>query len=248
MVEKKQVGTLYMNDFRTKQSFVDLFTNKLMSHQTMNLYFLNDHGYNIAQKDPDYNAVLNRADYLLNDGIGIKLGAKIWGVTLDENLNGTDLIPLLLHKCVEHQWSVYLLGSSDTIVQTAARNLQTQFPNLKVVGAHNGYFTSDQEVVETINYSNADVLLVGMGMPLQEKFIDRNSSVLEPMARVAVGGFIDFASGTKPRAPKLMRLLNLEWLFRMALEPRRMWKRNVVGHAQFFTKIIWLKRKVSRKQ
>jgi N-acetylglucosaminyldiphosphoundecaprenol N-acetyl-beta-D-mannosaminyltransferase len=241
MTEKKQVGTIYMNDFQTKQEFVTVFTDSLADHQSMNLYFLNDHGFNIAQKDHDYKEVLNRADYLLNDGIGIKLGAKLWGVSLEENLNGTDLIPLLLKKCAEHHWSVYLLGSTQENAQKSAQKLKEQHPKLNIAGTHSGYFASSQEIVEAINRSGADVLLVGMGMPLQEKFIDRNSEKLNPLARIAIGGFIDFASGTKPRAPKMMRQLNLEWLFRMALEPRRMWKRNVVGHAQFFTKVIGLK-------
>jgi N-acetylglucosaminyldiphosphoundecaprenol N-acetyl-beta-D-mannosaminyltransferase len=239
--EKKQVGTIYMNDFHTKQEFTAVFNDSLADRKTINLYFLNDHGFNIAQKDHDYNAVLNRADYLLNDGIGIKLGAKLWGVNLQENLNGTDLIPLLLQICAENSFSVYLLGSTQEIVRSASQKIKEQHPNLIIAGMHDGYFSSDSEVVSAINQSCADVLLVGMGMPLQEKFIDRNSEVLKPLVRIAVGGFIDFASGTKPRAPKIMRRLNLEWLFRMALEPRRMWKRNIVGHAQFFTKVIWLK-------
>ncbi|MCQ2009676.1 WecB/TagA/CpsF family glycosyltransferase [Sporolactobacillus sp. STSJ-5] len=246
MNEKKQVGTICMNEFHTKKEFTDVFTDRIMDRKPMNLYFLNDHGYNIAQKDRNYNEVLNRADYLLNDGIGIKLGAKLWGVSLEENLNGTDLIPLLLQKCAENHWSVYLLGSSQHIAQTAAQKLTEQLPNLVIAGTHDGYFSSESEMVATINQSDADILLVGMGMPLQEKFIDRNSESLEPLARIAVGGFIDFASGVKPRAPKIMRKLNLEWLFRMALEPRRMWKRNVVGHAQFFSKVIWLKWKHNR--
>ncbi|MDN3956551.1 WecB/TagA/CpsF family glycosyltransferase [Sporolactobacillus laevolacticus] len=241
MSEKKQVGTIYMNDFHTKQEFTAVFNDSLADRKTINLYFLNDHGFNIAQKDRDYNAVLNRADFLLNDGIGIKLGAKLWGVNLQENLNGTDLIPLLLQICTENSLSVYLLGSTQEIARSASKKLKEQHPDLIIAGTHDGYFSSDSEVVSAINQSRADVLLVGMGMPLQEKFIDRNSKVLKPLVRIAVGGFIDFASGTKPRAPKIMRRLNLEWLFRMALEPRRMWKRNVVGHAQFFTKVIWLK-------
>ncbi|WP_051575356.1 WecB/TagA/CpsF family glycosyltransferase [Sporolactobacillus terrae] len=241
MYEKKQLGTISMNQFKRKQEFITVFCNALREHKPMNLYFLNDHGYNIAQKDPDYGAVLNRADYLLNDGIGVKLGAKLWGIDLDENLNGTDLIPRLLDQCAAHHCSVYLLGSTQETVRAAAQKLIAQHPNLVIAGTHSGYFDSEQSIVEAINHSNAEVLLVGMGMPLQEQFIDRNAAALKPHFRIAVGGFIDFASGIKPRAPKIMRRLNLEWLFRMALEPRRMWKRNVIGHAQFFAKVIWLK-------
>ncbi|MCL1632666.1 WecB/TagA/CpsF family glycosyltransferase [Sporolactobacillus sp. CPB3-1] len=241
MHEKKQVGTLYMNDFQTKREFAALFSQNMNRHQPMNLYFLNDHGFNIAQKDPEYNEVLNRADYLLNDGIGIKLGAKLWGIRLRENLNGTDLIPVLLDQCARNHWSVYLLGAAPKVVRAAAQKLSEKHTHLHIAGIHDGYFDSDEQIIAEINQSGADVLLVGMGMPLQEKFIDRNTHALAPLVRIAVGGFFDFASETKPRAPKLMRRLNLEWLFRMALEPQRMWKRNVVGHAQFFAKVLWLK-------
>lgn len=230
-----------MNDFPSKQSFIYVFSQRIKEGRPVNILFLNDHGFNIAQKDRHFRAILNQADYLLNDGIGIKLGAKIWGVRIRENLNGTDLIPLILSVCEQTGKSIFMLGSTDQNVGAAVNRLRDDFPKLKIAGYHHGYFRSDRAMVETINRSHCDVLLVGLGMPLQEKFIADHNKELACTVRVAVGGFIDFASGNVPRAPKLMRRLNLEWLFRMAVEPRRLWRRNVIGHVQFFYKIIRLK-------
>lgn len=241
MPGKKLIGNIYMNVFNSQREVIDTCTEKLAAHGKVNLYFLNDHGFNIAQKDPDYLCALNRADYLLNDGIGIKLGAKIWDIDIKENLNGTDLIPSLLKRCEKAGWPVFLLGASKPAVKAAAARISQDFTELIVAGYHHGYFRSAPNMVQTINRSGAKVLLVGMGMPLQEKFIDSNDQKLSPLLRIAGGGYIDFASGMKPRAPKLMRRMNLEWLFRMILEPRRMWKRNVVGHLQFFITVIRMK-------
>lgn len=241
MAEKKKIGNIYMNTFRSQAEAVDACTRRVRTGQTVNLYFLNDHGFNIAQSDPDYLNALNHADFLLNDGIGVKLGAKIWGIDLDENLNGTDLIPKLFAIFERDGDSVFLLGASKPAVGQAAERIRENFPKLKIAGYHHGYFRSPDDMVQKINDTGAKVLLVGMGMPLQEKFIESHDRELRPVLRIAGGGYIDFASGLKPRAPKIMRQLNLEWLFRMILEPRRMWKRNVVGHLQFFITVLRLK-------
>jgi N-acetylglucosaminyldiphosphoundecaprenol N-acetyl-beta-D-mannosaminyltransferase len=241
VVEKKRIGNIYMNTFRSQAEAIDACMNRLNAGQKVNLYFLNDHGFNIAQADPEYLNALNRADFLLNDGIGVKLGAKIWGIRLDQNLNGTDLIPKLLVLFQQRGGSVFLLGASKQAVRSAAERMEQNFPGLNIADYHHGYFRSPEDMVRRINASGASVLLVGMGMPLQEKFIEAHDQELKPMLRIAGGGYIDFASGLKPRAPKIMRRLNLEWLFRMILEPRRMWKRNVIGHLQFFITVLRLK-------
>ncbi|MFT8319116.1 MAG: WecB/TagA/CpsF family glycosyltransferase [Sporolactobacillus sp.] len=242
MNAKRNLGNIAINTFTTHQQVLECLSNVLRSRERTNLFFLNDHGFNIAQRDPDYLAILNHADLLLNDGLGVMLGAKIWNIHLEENLNGTDLIPRLLNLCQENDWSVFLLGAREAAVKSAATRLQQQFPSLQISGSHSGYMNNEQAIVQSINQSGADVLLVGMGMPLQEKFIARHHAELAPSLRIAVGGYIDFASGMKKRAPKIMRRLNLEWLFRMILEPRRMWRRNVVGHLQFFIRVIALKK------
>lgn len=242
MNEKQWLGNIQVNTYTASRQVLDDLQHRLELKQKTNLFFLNDHAFNIAQKDADYLSILNEADLLLNDGLGVKLGAKLWGIRLEENLNGTDLIPRLLQTCAMNGTSVFLLGATEDAVRTASDHLKAQFSESLIVGCRSGYFEDEREIIAAINQSGADILLVGMGMPLQEKFIARHAQELKPTLRVAVGGYIDFASGMKPRAPKLMRRLNLEWLFRMALEPRRMWRRNVIGHLQFFIKVLSLKK------
>ncbi len=246
MCKKKKIGNIFINVFNSRQAVADALDRRIKNKQKVNLYFLNDHGFNIAQRDEQYRDILNRADYLLNDGIGIKLGAKVWGISLKQNLNGTDLIPIILKRCEANNIAVFLLGSSETAVRVAAHQIGRMYGHLRIAGFHHGYFTSPHAMLQQINASGAGVLIVGMGMPLQEKFIDTYSDELQPSLRIAGGGYIDFASGMKPRAPKLIRRLNLEWLFRMILEPKRLWKRNVIGHLAFFIRIFSLKYRSNR--
>ncbi|MCI1858719.1 MAG: WecB/TagA/CpsF family glycosyltransferase [Sporolactobacillus sp.] len=104
----------------------------------MNLYFLNDHEFNIAQRDEQYREILNWADYLLNDGIGIKLEAKVWGISLKQNLNGIDLIPMILKRCEADNIAVFLLGSSETAVRVAAHQIGRMYGHLRIAGFHHG--------------------------------------------------------------------------------------------------------------
>ncbi|MFT8872894.1 MAG: WecB/TagA/CpsF family glycosyltransferase [Sporolactobacillus sp.] len=243
MNNKKWLGNLAINTYTCHEQPLQELTKRLQTHCRTTLFFLNDHAFNLAQDDAAYRRILNAADLLLNDGVGIKIGARLFGIRLEENLNGTDFIPLFLRLCLAQGRRVYLLGAKADAVAAAARRLSNQFAPELIAGFHHGYFRDVKEMVAEINASGADVLIVGMGMPLQEKFIAAQHETLKPAVCIAAGGFIDFASGLKRRAPKIMRQLNLEWLFRMMLEPRRMWRRNVIGHVRFFTTLFTLKRR-----
>lgn len=137
-----------------------------------------------------------------------------------------------------------MLGATETNLKSAIQHFRRDYPGLKIAGAHHGYFQSNHEIVEAINRSHADVLIVGMGVPLQEKFIAGFDRELFCTARLGVGAFIDFASGNVPRAPYLFRKLRIEWLFRLLREPKRLWKRNV-GSLIFLCRILLYKWKHS---
>ncbi|MTT31363.1 WecB/TagA/CpsF family glycosyltransferase [Terrilactibacillus sp. BCM23-1] len=245
-MNKKYIGNIGVSVI-TKDRFLNEFVEKMKGGSKKNIFFLNDHCFNIAQKDADYLNYLNHADYVLNDGLGITLGAKLFNIELKENLNGTDLMPHVLKTCENLGASIFLLGAKEENIEAAVSNIQASYPHLQIAGYHHGYFNSDERIIEKINQSKADVLIVGMGVPLQEKFIGQYDQEIHPPVRFAVGAFIDFASGNVPRAPKLMRKLNLEWLFRMAREPRRMWKRNFIGHGLFFINVLRLKKQKNTK-
>lgn len=234
-MKKSHLGNVAMDIFNIKEGLC-VIESRLINKKKAAIYFLNAHCYNIAQRDNDYREIINRADFLLNDGFGIRLGAKLFGIQLKENLNGTDFIPMLLQLASEKEYSVFLLGAGPGVAELAKQNIQAVMPNIKIVGQRSGYFSDEenQEVIQQINDVSPDILIVGRGVPIQEKWIDRNKDTLDARVILGVGAYIDFASGRIPRAPKLIRTLKMEWVFRLMLEPRRMWRRYLIGNFQFF--------------
>jgi N-acetylglucosaminyldiphosphoundecaprenol N-acetyl-beta-D-mannosaminyltransferase len=198
------------------------------------LFFVNAHCYNVAQKDAVYRDILNDAELVLNDGVGVEWGAKISGFRFKENMNGTDFVPQLMRLAEQLHLSVYLLGAASNVSERAARRLQQQFPDLKIAGYHDGFFTDHDKMINEINEAFPDILIVAMGVPLQEKWIHQHMDNLNTHLAVGVGAFLDFASGQVSRSPKWVRAFKMEWVYRLMLEPRRLWKRYLVGNLLFF--------------
>ncbi len=207
------------------------------------LFFLNAHCFNIAQKDPLYREAINNSDLLLNDGIGIKLASRISGIHLKENLNGTDLIPRIIDLAEELQVKVFLLGSREHVSFRAAGKLRHTNPQLIIAGWHSGYFSPEEEpdIIRKINDSGAALLILGMGVPKQELWAVQNKAELNNVKLIIAGGAIlDFISGEIRRAPVWLRKISMEWLYRLYIEPRRMWKRYLMGNNVFFFNIFKL--------
>lgn len=204
------------------------------------LFFVNAHTLNLAYEDPEYREVLNSADLVLNDGIGVEIAARLFGVSFPENLVGTDFIPKLCTLAQDLSLSLYLLGSRLGVAEMAATRLQASFPGLEVVGTHHGYFGQEEEhrVIRAIQQASPDILLVGFGNPLQEKWIVRHQGELGVPLCVGVGAFIDFAAGRVRRAPHWARRARMEWLLRLILEPRRLWRRYVLGNPKFLWRVF----------
>jgi exopolysaccharide biosynthesis WecB/TagA/CpsF family protein len=200
------------------------------------MYFANAHTANIAYEDPSFCEVLRRADIVLNDGIGIELYAKLAGVEFTDNFNGTDLLPRIYREAEARgeKVRVFLYGSQPGYAEKAAAKIEASYPHVKVVGTVNGYVRDG--VVERINDSHADILLVGMGNPLQEKWIDENKDQLRVGIAVGVGALLDFLSGEVTRAPQWMRTMCIEWLYRFAREPRRLARRYCRGNPLFLAR------------
>jgi len=154
------------------------------------LFFLNAHCFNLAQTDEAYAQALNDADLLLNDGIGVKLASLAAGVQLQDNLNGTDLIPQILHVAAKLGTPVYLLGGREGVASLAAQAAAASLPEIKIVGARSGYFTVDEEpqVVEAINRTGAELVVLGMGVPRQELWASQHADELTH-ARLVISGW-----------------------------------------------------------
>ena len=205
------------------------------------LFYANAHTLHLAALDPDYKRLLRSAALVLNDGIGMSLAARMHGVRFPANLNGSDFNPLILELAARRGWGVFLLGARRGVAERAAHRLSRRIPDLRVVGTHHGYLTpaDDGCVVEAIRASRATVVMVGMGNPIQEYWLERNLRATGARLGIGVGAFFDFSAGTVRRAPHWMNRAGLEWVYRVALEPRRLWRRYLIGTPSFLTRVAW---------
>lgn len=224
--------------------------NRLMSSCVCNsVMFLNINAFYIAQKSREYRKILNESEVMLNDGVGIDKLAQSYGVRFKENMNGTDLIPKLIEWANETGEKVYLLGATEENVKAAADKLVAKYGDDFVAGYHNGFIFEtnpdqyadfvhrkkvavryEEAVVEDINRSGAKLVILGMGMPLQENWISTYKDKLTNGGVVVAGGaIIDYISENVKRSPKIFIKLKLEWLYRLMRNPKRLWERNVKG-------------------
>lgn len=226
--------------------FIDFIEDKLKNgtNKKTILVHINLRNYYYLQKDKILKE--NIKDHCLSifEGIGMKAGFFLKGFGVLPDSNGTDLVPLLLEKFNSSNLRLFLLGSDKETVSKTVFYLQKKYPEIIICGYHNGYFTKDEEqrLVENINESKANLLLVGMGFPLQEKFVLKYKDKLSVNLIWNVGGLFDILSGTKNRAPTFLRKLRLEWLYRLLLEPGRMLHRNTIAAFWSLSHIIFCKR------
>jgi len=201
---------------------------------------VNVHNYYELIKNQPFKRELQQNSFLLFDGIGLKGAAFIAGLGWLPDLNGTDLFPLIMGKGSEKQLKIYCLGTELGVIERAVNKIRYRFPRILVTGYRHGYFkpNEEKEVVEEINASKADMLIIGMGFITQEKFALRYRKQLDVKVIWNVGGLFDIVSEEKPRTPLFMRKLRLEWLFRLLLEPRRRWKRIFVSAPYFFVNFL----------
>jgi N-acetylglucosaminyldiphosphoundecaprenol N-acetyl-beta-D-mannosaminyltransferase len=205
----------------------------LLGEVPAEICFLNIDSLRLASLDPEYRAVLKRAALVLPDGIGIRLATRVYGGTLREDCNGSDLSPKLVERAARHGLSVFLLGAQAPVVQRTAKVLQARYPGVRIAGTHHGYFTDSQPVLDKINASGAQLLLVAMGVPRQEKWIAQHRAELHPRLCMGVGNLFSWISGSQPRAPVWVQRLYLEWVWRILLEPRRLFRRYVLHDIPF---------------
>ena len=201
--------------------------------------FLNAHNANVAWSDAEFADALKRF-LVLPDGVGVDIAARLlYGTAFPANLNGTDFIPALLTS-TEEPLTVALLGAKHPNAEAAAAAFATIAPQHRYAVIHDGYFSTEDEpaILTEIAALRPDVLLVAMGVPRQEFWIDHHITSNHCTLPFAVGALLDFMSGAVPRAPYWIRRLRLEWLFRLALEPARLWRRYVVGNPLFLARVM----------
>lgn len=210
-------------DNLTMEGAIEKSMGFLLKNSVHTIYTPNSEIMMIAQRDPILKNILNEADLLVADGAGVVLASKILGTKLPEKVAGFDLVKNIFSASRQKSLSVFLFGSKPGIAEKAGINILQLFPWIKIVGCQSGYFQQNEEdrIIESINSSNADILLVALGAPKQEKWIHKNKHRLNVKICVGVGGTLDVFAGEVKLAPEFFRKNGLEWLYRLYREPKR---------------------------
>ncbi|MCD8180948.1 MAG: WecB/TagA/CpsF family glycosyltransferase [Firmicutes bacterium] len=176
-----------------------------------------------AYKDEKFADLLNRAELLTADGIGVVYASKILKKPIKERAAGYDIARKVLEKINYTDHKLFLFGGKPGVAETAKKNLEKDYPELNIAGMRNGYFKPEEEpeIVEEINRSGADIVFVCLGAPKQEQWIDRNADKLKVRVAMGIGGSLDVFAGTAERAPDFFCNHGLEWLYRLYKEPWR---------------------------
>lgn len=189
-----------------------------------------------AWHEPELMELLQRCDAGIIDGVGVSLASKVLHNRMLPRCTGCDLFFELIEASAHNGWKVFLLGASPESNAAAAENLQRRWPGLSIVGRRDGFFSDDQEVIEQINRSGADLLFVAMGSPRQEYWLDKHRHALRPRFLLGVGGSLDVASGANPRAPMIFRKTGTEFLYQLFKQPWR-WRRQII-YTPFMLKVL----------
>ena len=203
------------------------------------VFIVNAHTLNLAWTDRTFRDVLNDADVLLNDGSGVQLASRLAGKPFPTNLVGTDLTPELCELAARREVGVFLLGGHEGVPEQSAKRLRDLVPGLRIAGTHHGYFSpaQNESVIEQINRSEAGIVLVAFGNPLQERWIHTNAPSLRCDLCLGVGGLFDHLSGRLQRAPRWMRSLGIEWVDIVRRQPHK-WRRYLLGNPLFVARAL----------
>lgn len=202
-------ATNYLLDSLSKDSLTKVYTpnSEILLH---------------AYKNEDYKDVLNRAELVTADGIGVVYASKILGFPLPERVSGFDLANELLKASAPLKKSVYLFGSKPGVAEKAAEKIVSLYPGIEIAGVADGYFDAEKEakIIDDINEKSPDILFVCLGFPKQEFWIDAHSDLNAKIA-MGLGGSLDVFAGTVKRAPKFFQKFGIEWLYRLIKQPSR---------------------------
>ncbi|HVY19823.1 MAG TPA: WecB/TagA/CpsF family glycosyltransferase [Bauldia sp.] len=187
------------------------------------------------RNDPALRAAGDAADLRMADGTAILWAARLAGVRLPERVTGIDLMQRLIERAAADGLSAFLLGARRPVIDRLVEVYRARYPNLRIAGFQDGYFDKDEHasLIERIRASGADLLFIGMPTPFKETWAQQHRDRLGVPVILGVGGSFDVLAGFIPRAPRILQRAGLEWLWRLVCEPRRLWKRYLVGNAAF---------------
>lgn len=204
----------------TNKQFVDQLKTDSNLHLNRFVVTANPEIVLAARKDKEYANIINSADYVVADGIGIIKGAKILKKPLPERVTGYDTMLSLLSWANQEHKKIYFLGAKPEVAQTLSSKIKETYPGIHIAGINDGYFKDDSYIVETIKNSNPDIIFVALGFPKQEFFINEHRHISDSIW-MGVGGSFDVLAGYSKHAPIFWQKHHLEWFYRLLQEPQR---------------------------
>ena len=198
----------------------------------------------LLERSQHFREIYSHASLVVPDGFSLLLAARLWGKRFKERVTGVDLFQALCGPAAEMGLRVYFLGGQPGSADLAARKLQTSNPGLIVAGTSCpawGFEHHPEQldaIAKAVREAKPHILFVGLGAPKGENWIFEHGLKLGVPVCMGIGGSFEMVSGMTPRAPGWMQRLGLEWLFRLAVEPRRMWKRYLIGNVQFMALVF----------
>jgi len=193
--------------------------------------------------DPQLKAIVASADIVNADGMSVVWGGRFLGLKVPERVTGIDLMEALLARAEKNLWPVYFLGSRQDVIERFITECEARFPALSIAGYRDGFYEDEGAVATAIAESGARLLFLGMPSPMKERFVDAQRDRLGGLLAFGVGGTFDVWAGITKRAPKWAQRSGLEWLFRLLQEPKRMWRRYMIGNTRFV--LVMLRRRYS---
>lgn len=233
---------------KSKKSFYEKLKLNLKNNKKSFIVTANPETFMISSNDLElYKLLKDRETILVPDGVGIVKAANILNFKVKERITGIDIANKLLEYGNELKSSIYFFGSKEEVIQMLNRVVRKKYPNLRIVGFSNGFVNDKDEVFKEINKLHPDIVLVALGIPNQEKIIYKHLSEFKKGIFVGVGGSFDVISGSKKRAPQIFIKLNLEWLYRIIREPKRI-KRFYNSNIKFIIKVKKMRRKYENEK
>lgn len=202
------------------QEALDFVKESLDNGENIQIVTINPEFIEAAKKNPDFASVLKYSELVIPDGVGIKIALKLKGIN-QEQIRGVDFAQSLIELASKYGYKLALVGAKPEINEKLTSILKEKYPNLNIVYNRDGYFTNDDEVIENIKNSGANLVFSALGAPKQEFFNAKLKNVLQGVAAIGLGGTFDVLSGSIKPAPSIYRKLGLEWLYRTVKQPER---------------------------
>ena len=248
MNKRYKILNTYVNAISMKETIqeVENIINRGVPTQHV---VINASKVNLMEEDEKLRAIVNSCPLINADGASIVWAAKKLRIPLKERVTGCDLFQELVKVASEKNYRIYLFGAKEEVVVKVKQIFEEKYPTIQIVGYRNGYFTEkdEPEIVKNMAESGADMMFVAFSSPKKEYWVNKYINQLNIPFVMGVGGSFDIVAGITDRAPMWMQNHGLEWFYRFIQEPRRMWKRYIIGNAKF-VKLTYKYKSKKRKE